>query len=64
MVIALMPTWIGSHASPGMPIEAAKINGFLLDQPMIKFPFFTAGEVTPEQIKAFMETCNALTYTP
>jgi hypothetical protein len=31
---------------------------------MIKFPYFTAGEVTPEQIDAFIERCNTLTYTP
>ncbi|MDX1503097.1 MAG: glycoside hydrolase family 3 C-terminal domain-containing protein [Thermoanaerobaculia bacterium] len=64
LLIELMPGWIGSQAPEGQPPEAAEIHGFLQDQPIVKFPYFTAGEVTREEIAAFLERCNALTYTP
>ena len=31
---------------------------------MIKFPYFTVGEVNAEQIKGFIAECNAMTFTP
>jgi beta-glucosidase len=64
LLIELMPKWIGSHAAEGESLESANISGFLQDQPIIKFPYFTAGEVTQEEIAAFIDECNALTYTP
>lgn len=64
LLIELMPGWIGAQAPAGQPPEAADIHGFLQDQPLIKFPYFTGGEVTWEEIDAFLERCNALTYTP
>ena len=64
LLIELMPEWIASQAPAGEPPEAANIQPFLQDQPMVKFPYFTGGEVTREEIAAFLEKCNALTYTP
>lgn len=64
LLIELMPKWIGSHAAEGESLESVNIQDFLQDQPIIKFPYFTAGEVTPEQIDAFIEKVNALIYTP
>jgi hypothetical protein len=59
-----MPEWIGSHAAAGQPLEEADIQPFLLDQPLIKFPYFTGGEVTKEQIAQLVADCNAMTYRP
>ena len=59
-----MPKWLGSQAGEGNSLDAAVIQDFIQDQPMIKFPYFTIGEVTAEQIKAFIAACNAMTYTP
>lgn len=64
LLIELMPEWIGSHTAAGQPPEEAGIQDFLLDQPLIKFPYFTAGEVTREQIEALIERCNRMTYRP
>ncbi|MGL1888197.1 MAG: glycoside hydrolase family 3 C-terminal domain-containing protein [Reichenbachiella sp.] len=63
LLIALMPKWIGAQAADGKPIEEAEVQGFLQDQPMIKFPYFTGGEVTHEQIKLFLAKCNEKTFT-
>jgi beta-glucosidase len=64
LLIELMPEWIGSLAGEGKPPAEADIQDFLLDQPVIKLPFFTAGEVSPEQIAALIQQCNAMTYRP
>ncbi len=63
LLIELMPEWLGSQAGDGGPGEAV-IQDFLQDQPMIKFPHFTLGEVNAEQIRAFIAECNEMTYTP
>lgn len=64
LLIELMPDWIGSHAAEGAPPAESAIPDFLLDQPLVKFPYFTAGEVTREQIDALIEKCNSMTYRP
>jgi len=64
LVIEAMPSWISSLAAEGSPPEEAQIQDFLLDQPLAKMPYFTAGEVMAEDIQALVEQCNAMTYTP
>ena len=64
LLIELMPDWIGGHAAEGAPPEDAQIQDFLLDQPLLKFPYFTGGEVTRPQIDALIEKCNTMTYSP
>ena len=64
LLIELMPAWLGNHVSDGTPLEEAAIQDFLQDQPMVKFPYFTMGEVDAEDIKAFVARCNAKTFTP
>jgi beta-glucosidase len=64
LLIDLMPRWIASHVPDGKSLHEAVIEDFLLDQPMIKFPYFTAGETSAEQIQALIAACNSLTFTP
>jgi beta-glucosidase len=64
LLINLMPRWIASHVPDGKSLDDAKIEDFLQDQPMIKFPYFTAGEVSADEVHAFIEACNSLTFTP
>jgi beta-glucosidase len=64
LLIELMPSWIGSQVGDGIPLGDAVIQDFIQDQPMIKFPYFTMGEVTVEQVKEFIAKCNARTFTP
>ena len=63
-LIELMPKWLASQAGEGMPTEDAVIQDFLQDQPLIKFPYFTLGEISADQVKAFVAQCNSLTYAP
>lgn len=64
LLIELMPNWLGSQVADGQPLGDVYIQDFIQDQPLVKFPYFTAGELGAEDIKAFLEKCNALTYTP
>lgn len=64
LLIELMPNWLGDHVGDGEPLARAVIQDFILDQPLIKFPYFTAGEVSADQVKAFIARCNTMTYTP
>lgn len=64
LLIELMPGWIGSHTASGDSLAEADIQGFLLDQPLIKFPYFTGGEVTREQIAELIQKSNSKTYKP
>ena len=64
LLVELMPEWLDSLAGDGRPPEEAVVQDFLQDQPMIKFPYFTMGEVSAEQVEAFIARCNALSFTP
>jgi beta-glucosidase len=64
LLIELMPEWIQEQAGADQDPAGAQIDDFLEQQPLIKFPYFTAGEVDHADIRAFIEQCNQLTYTP
>ena len=64
LLIEFMPNWIKAMTPAGKPIEEAKIEDFLQQQPLIKFPYFTGGEVDEQKIKAFVEQINQLTFNP
>jgi len=64
LLIDFMPKWIKAMTPEGKPVEEAKIEDFLQQQPLIKFPYFTGGEVDEQSIKAFVERTNNLTFNP
>ena len=64
LLIAFMPKWIKAMTPEGKPVEEAKIEDFLQQQPLIKFPYFTGGEVDEQKVQAFVEKINQLTFNP
>jgi len=64
LLVELMPNWLGSQASDGRPASEANVEDFLQDQPMIKFPAITQGEIDAADVEAFIRQCNLLTFTP
>jgi beta-glucosidase len=64
MLVELMPNWLRSQAPDGRSASQARVENFLQDQPMIKFPAITLGEIDAEDVKAFIQRCNSLTFTP
>ena len=64
MLVELMPNWLRSQAPDGRSASQAHVENFLQDQPMIKFPAITLGEIDAEDVEAFIQRCNSLTFTP
>jgi beta-glucosidase len=64
LLIDFMPKWIKALTPEGKTLEEAKIEDFLQQQPLIKFPNFTGGEVDEQQIMDFVDQINQLTFNP
>jgi len=64
LLIEFMPEWIATNTADDRPLEEADIHAYLLDQPLIKFLYFTEGELTREQLAELIERCNRMTYRP
>jgi beta-glucosidase len=60
----LVPNWIKFFTPEGKTTDEAQFQDFLIDQPMIKFPFLSQGEVSESQIMEFVERCKEFTWTP
>lgn len=60
----LVPNWIKAFTPEGKSMDEAEFNDFLIDHPMIKFPYISGGEVNAEQIKEFVNKCRKFTFTP
>jgi beta-glucosidase len=64
LLIDFIPKWVKAMTPEGKPVEEAEFEDFLQQQPLIKLPYFTGGEVDHAQIQAFIERANKLTYSP
>lgn len=59
-----MPNWIKGIVTEGDEAEIREYQGFMVEHPLIKYPYITHGEITHEQVKELVEKCKGLTYTP
>lgn len=64
VLIEYLPNWIASQTAEGKPLKEAEIQPFLMDQPLIKLPYFTAGEVSKKEVMELIARCNRMTYRP
>ena len=64
LLVEYMPKWLASQTAEGKPLEEADIQPYLQDQPLIKLPYFTGGEVSRQQIAELIARCNRMTYRP
>lgn len=60
----LVPNWIKQFTPEGKPADKAVFNDFMVEHPMIKYPYITNGEISAEQVKELVEKCKSLTYIP
>ena len=60
----MMPNWLEANAPEGKPLDEVTIDAFIANQPIIKFPYFTGGEITRQEVKELVEKCKGLTYQP
>lgn len=60
----LVPNWINGFVPEGKAMDEAAFHDFLIDHPLIKYPYITNGEISMEQVFDLVEKCKKLTYTP
>ncbi len=64
LLLELMPNWIRGIVTEGDKAEIREYQGFMVEHPLIKYPYITHGEITHEQVMQLVEKCKGLTYTP
>ena len=64
LLLEIMPNWIKGIVTEGDEAEIREYQGFMVEHPLIKYPYITHGEITHEQVKELVEKCKSLTYTP
>jgi len=60
----LAPGWISNFVPEGKTMDEALFNPFMIDHPMVKYPYITNGEITAEQVNELVEKCKGFTFTP
>ena len=61
---AFIPKWVKGFTPEGKTADDANFFDFIIDQPIIKLPYITNGEVSKEQVLEFVAKCKGITYTP
>lgn len=64
ILLEYMPNWIRGIVTEGDEAEIREYQGFMVEHPLIKYPYITSGEITHEQVLEIVEKCKNLTYTP
>jgi beta-glucosidase len=60
----LVPNWINGFVAEGKTMDEAAFHDFLIDHPLIKYPYITNGEISMEQVFELVEKCKEMTYKP
>lgn len=64
LIKKLVPNWISEFTPEGKTSDEAIIHDFFNDQPIIKLPYISKGEVSYAQIQELIKKCENLTYSP
>ncbi|MCP4048711.1 MAG: glycosyl hydrolase, partial [Gammaproteobacteria bacterium] len=59
-----VPGWIQGFVPEGKSVDEAVFHDFLVEHPLIKYPYITNGEISPAQVKELVEKTQGMTYTP
>lgn len=60
----LVPGWIKGFTPEGKSADDAAFPDFMVEHPLVKYPYITNGEITPAQIKELVGKAREMTYTP
>ncbi|WP_320018633.1 glycoside hydrolase family 3 C-terminal domain-containing protein [Labilibaculum manganireducens] len=64
LLMELVPNWIKRFTAEGKSGYNADFPGFMVDHPMIKYPYITNGEISHAQVMELVEKCKSFTYNP
>ena len=60
----LVPNWIKGFTPVGKSADEAEFQGFMVEHPLIKYPYITNGEISPTQVKELVKKTQGMTCTP
>jgi beta-glucosidase len=60
----LVPEWIKGFTPEGQTADEAEFQDFMVEHPLIKYPYITNGEITPAQVRELVNKTREMTYTP
>ncbi len=60
----MVPNWIKGFTAEGKSADEAEFQDFMVEHPLIKYPYITNGEITPEQVKELVKKTREMTFTP
>lgn len=63
-LMEMMPNWIQGFVPEGKTFNEIQFQDFLIEHPLVKYPYITNGEITQEQVTELVEKCKNLTFTP
>jgi beta-glucosidase len=60
----LVPGWIKGFTPEGKSADDAAFQDFMVEHPLIKYPYITNGEISATQVKDLIMKTQGMTYTP
>jgi beta-glucosidase len=64
LLMELVPNWIKGFTGEGKSGYNADFPGFMVDHPLLKYPYITHGEISHAQVMELVEKCKGFTYNP
>lgn len=64
MLKELVPKWIGGFVPEGKTLDEANFHDFFIQQPILKLPYISHGEITHEQVMELVQKCSRMTFVP
>lgn len=52
---AKMPKWISGFVPKGKTLDEAQFNDFMIEHPLIKYPYITGGEISMDEVMQIVE---------
>jgi beta-glucosidase len=62
ILLEYLPVWIRNFT--GDDIDGGVIPDFMIDHPLIKYPYISGGEMTSDDVMEIVERCRDLTFIP
>ncbi len=64
ILLEIMPNWIKGFVGDKTDANISEFPAFMVEHPLIKYPYITHGEISYEQVKTLVERCKGFTYKP
>ena len=59
-----IPKWIKGFTPEGKTADDANFFDFIIDQPLMKLPIISGGEISEDQVRELVQKSKSFTYIP